>query len=277
MTTDRYAVIGHPVDHSLSPCIHAAFARQTGQDLVYDRIDAPPDGFAGAAEAFFRDGGLGLNVTVPFKADAFAWCAHATERARRAAAVNTLSRGADGTIAGDNTDGAGLVRDLETNLGCALAGRRILLIGAGGAACGVLGPLLAQRPSAVVIGNRTASRARELAAAFAADGPVSGCGFNELAGEGAFGVLINASAASLGGELPPLPEGILAPGGLAYDMMYGDKARPFLDWGRGAGAGTAVDGLGMLVEQAAESFRIWRGMRPATAPVLGRLRAGERP
>lgn len=269
---DRYAVIGHPVGHSLSPAIHARFAEQTGEALDYGRIDAPADGFAAAAARFFGDGGRGLNVTVPFKAEARAWCTHASARARRAGAVNTLTAAADG-VEGDNTDGVGLVRDLTENLGLTLAGARLLLIGAGGAARGVLGPLLAAGPAAIVIANRTAERASELAGAFASDGPVTGGGFDAIDGAGAFDVIINASAASLGGDLPPLPDGLLRGGGTVYDMMYGPAAGPFLDWGRRAGAATAVDGLGMLVEQAAESFGLWRGVHPRTAPVLAALRS----
>ncbi|MDZ7747462.1 MAG: shikimate dehydrogenase [Halofilum sp. (in: g-proteobacteria)] len=273
MPTDRYAVIGHPVDHSLSPTIHAAFASATGEDLVYDRIDAPPDGFAAAAEAFFADRGRGLNVTVPFKAEAFTWCTHASARALRAGVVNTLSAEAGGLVAGDNTDGIGLVRDLVDNVGLTLAGAHVLLVGAGGAARGVLGPLLGARPARVTIANRTATRAHELAAAFADAGDVTGSSFEALAGAGPFDLVINASAASLGGSVPPLPAGILRPGATVYDMMYGDRARPFLEWGRAAGATSALDGLGMLVEQAAESFLVWRRVRPETGPVLARLRA----
>lgn len=274
---DRYAVIGHPVEHSLSPEIHARFAEQVGAALEYCRIDAPEDGFAAAAARFFADGGRGLNVTVPFKSEARAWCTHASARADRAGAVNTLTTTADGDIEGDNTDGIGLVRDLTGNLGLTLSGARLLLVGAGGAARGVLGPLLAARPAAVVIANRTPERARELAAAFAPDGPVTGGGLDTLGEAGAFDLVVNASAASLGGGLPPLPDGVVRPGGAVYDMMYGPAAGPFLDWGRRAGAAIAVDGLGMLVEQAAESFRIWRGVHPRTAPVLAALRAGNRP
>jgi len=273
MPTDRYAVIGHPVDHSLSPDIHARFAAQTGEELVYGRIDAPEDGFAEAATAFFAEGGRGLNVTVPFKAQARAWCARASERAARAGVVNTLWREDGGRIAGDNTDGVGLVTDLTVNLGVSLADARVLLIGAGGAARGVLGPLLAAAPAAIVIANRTAGRATELAADFASDGPVTGGGFDELRDSAPFDVIVNASAASLGGAVPPVPDGVLRSHGTVYDMMYGDKARPFLDWGLAAHARLAVDGLGMLVEQAAESFAIWRGVRPDTGPVLATLRA----
>lgn len=274
---DRYAVIGHPVEHSLSPAIHARFAQQTGEALEYGRIDAPGDGFATAAARFFDEGGCGLNVTVPFKAEAGIWCTRASARARRAGAVNTLTATADGAVEGDNTDGVGLVRDLTDNLGLSLAGARVLLVGAGGAARGVLEPLLAAGPATLVIANRTPARAQELAAAFAPDGPVTGGGFDLLDDAGTFDLIINASAASLGGELPPLHAGLVGAGATVYDTMYGAAAAPFLDWGRRAGAASAVDGLGMLVEQAAESFRIWRGVAPRTAPVLAALRAAGAP
>lgn len=274
MPTDRYAVIGQPVDHSLSPAIHTRFAHQTGEDIEYGRIGPAADGFAEAATSFFAGGGRGLNVTVPFKAEAYAWCDRVSDRARRAGVVNTLALQANGWIMGDNTDGCGLIRDLTVNLDIGLAGARILLVGAGGAARGVLGPLLEETPAEVVIANRTATRADDLASAFAADGPVRGCGFEALTGEPAFDVVINASAASLGDAVPPIPPGAVARGGAAYDMMYGDKAEPFLAWGRDAGAATVADGLGMLVEQAAESFALWRGVRPETGAVLSSIRNG---
>jgi shikimate dehydrogenase len=273
MPSDRYAVIGHPVSHSLSPTIHARFARQTGEDLEYGRLEPAEDGFGEAATAFFADGGRGLNVTVPFKAEARTWCDRVSDRASRAGVVNTLTLQANGWVAGDNTDGIGLVRDLTVNLDLGLAGTRILLIGAGGAARGVLEPLLAETPADIVIANRTATRAEDLAGEFEADGPVRGCGFEALDHEPAFDVIINASAASLGGALPPIPAAVIARGGTVYDMMYGPKAEAFLAWGRDAGAATVADGLGMLVEQAAESFLIWRGIRPETATVLAALRA----
>lgn len=269
---DRYAVIGHPVEHSLSPRIHAAFADEVGAPMVYGRIDPGPDGFADAARAFFAEGGCGLNVTVPFKAEAHALCTHVAAHAARVGVVNTLYPDPAGSICGDNTDGVGLVRDLTANLGLDLAERRILLLGAGGAARGVLGALLAARPAAVVIANRTPARAVAVAAEFASDGPVHGCGF-DLAGTGSgHDLVINASAASLAGAVPPIDPAVLAPGATVYDMMYGPAAAAFLTWGREHGAARAVDGLGMLVEQAAESFRIWRGVAPTTAPVLAQLR-----
>lgn len=263
--TDRYAVFGHPIAHSKSPAIHAAFARQTGQDLRYEAILAPLDGFAASVDAFVAGGGRGANVTVPFKEEAFRLAARLSARAERAGAVNTLSF-VDGAILGDNTDGAGLVADLVRNLGRDLASARILLLGAGGAARGVVGPLLDRKPATLVIANRTAGRAEELACLF--DHNVVGCGFEAV--EGRFDLVVNATAASLAGELPPLPPDAFAPGALAYDMMYG-RDTPFLAFARERGAATA-DGLGMLVEQAAEAFFVWRGVRPDTAPVIAGLR-----
>jgi shikimate dehydrogenase len=261
----RYAVIGNPVAHSKSPWIHAEFARQTRQDLAYGLLEAPLDGFARAVDAFRAAGGSGLNVTLPFKGEACAYAARLTERARVAQAVNTL-RFESVEALGDNTDGIGLVTDLERNLGREIAGRRVLLLGAGGAARGVLQPLLERRPATLRIANRTAQRARDLARHF---GGASGGGFEALAGE-AFDLVINATSAGLAGEAPPLPPTVFAPGAFAYDMVYG-RDTPFLAMARASGA-AASDGLGMLVEQAAESFWLWRGVRPDTAPVLAALR-----
>jgi shikimate dehydrogenase len=264
--TDRYAVFGHPIAHSKSPLIHAAFARQTGQDMTYEAILAPKDGFGACVAVFIAAGGRGANVTVPFKEEAFRLADTLSPRAERAGAVNTLSFDA-GTIRGDNTDGAGLVADLTRNLGRDLAGRRILLLGAGGAARGVIEPLLEQRPAALVIANRTATRAQALADLFGRG--VVACGFDALGGT--FDLVVNATAASLAGELPPLPPTLFTAGSLAYDMMYG-RDTPFLAFARERGA-AAADGLGMLVEQAAEAFLAWRGVRPDTAPVIAGLRA----
>jgi len=264
--TDRYAVFGHPIAHSKSPAIHAAFARQTGQDLHYEAILAPLDGFSASIAAFMAAGGRGANVTVPFKEEAFRLARRLSARAERAGAVNTLSFGG-GEIFGDNTDGAGLVADLVRNRQRDPAGARILLLGAGGAARGVIEPLLDRKPAGLVVANRTPGRARELAGLF---GPgVAACGFGDL--EGRFDLVVNATAASLAGELPPLPADLFAPGALAYDMMYG-RDTPFLAFARTHGAATA-DGLGMLVEQAAEAFFVWRGVRPDPAPVIARLQA----
>lgn len=262
--TDRYAVFGNPIAHSKSPLIHAEFARQTHQDLTYAAMLAPLDAFAGAVRAFRAQGGKGANVTVPFKEQAFTFAERLSPRAEAAGAVNTLSFLEDGVV-GDNTDGIGLVHDLIHNLGFELAGKRILLLGAGGAARGVVLPLLEHHPAELFIANRTAARAGDLARRFACGGG----GFEDLAGR-SFDLIINATAASLAGEAPPLPEGIHAPGALAYDMMYG-RETPFLRSAHLAGARCA-DGLGMLVEQAAEAFFVWRGVRPATAPVIAMLR-----
>jgi len=270
---DRYAVIGHPIAHSKSPRIHAEFARQTGQALRYEALLAPLDGFAACVEAFRAGGGRGANVTVPFKLEAHALADRLSERAAAAGAVNTLSFDDDGTIRGDNTDGAGLVRDLTANLACPLRGRRLLLLGAGGAARGVILPLLDEAPASLTIANRTAEKALALAAAF--DGgasPVRGCGLDALAGQ-RFDLVINATAASLADRAPELPTGLYAAGALAYDMMYGKGDTPFMAAAAADGAAFRADGLGMLVEQAAESFRLWRGVEPDTAPVLAMLRA----
>lgn len=267
--TDLYCVFGHPVAHSKSPVIHGEFARLTGQQLRYEARLAPVDGFAAALQAFRDEGGLGCNVTVPFKEDAWRLAAVRSPRAEKAGAVNTLLWGKDGRLYGDNTDGVGLLRDLTDNARCPLAGRRVLLLGAGGAARGVIGPLLAAGPAALAIANRTADKAVTLAARFADEGPVTGMGYADVAGP--FDLVINATAASLAGDLPPLPPACLAPGALAYDMMYGAAPTVFLHWAANLGAQTR-DGLGMLVEQAAESFFLWRGVRPPTAPVLAGLR-----
>lgn len=270
---DRYAVIGHPIAHSKSPQIHAAFARQTAQDLGYEAILAPLDGFVATVQAFRAAGGRGMNVTVPFKLEAFALADRHTPRARAAGAVNTLAFDADG-ILGDNTDGAGLVRDLTVNLNCPLQGRRVLLLGAGGAARGAILPILDERPTALVMANRTVARAEELARVFAAeagDTQLSASSFAALAGQ-SFDVVINATAASLDDDVPPLPPGLYASGALAYDMMYGRGDTPFMTAARADGAARVADGLGMLVEQAAESFTLWRGVRPDSRAVLAELR-----
>ena len=266
---DRYVVIGNPVAHSLSPEIHARFARDTGESLVYERLLAAAGDFARTAYEFFASGGRGANVTLPFKTDAFAFAAQRTARAEEAGAVNTLLV-RDAIVLGDNTDGAGLVRDLTVNLQLGLAGRRVLLLGAGGAARGVLAPLLALAPAALVVANRTQERARELARRFADAGPVTGIGLDELGG--AFDLVVNATSSSTRGESLSLPAGLFAPGSTAYDMAYGPAARHFLDKARASGA-QAHDGLGMLVEQAAESFYLWRGKRPQTTGVIAELRA----
>lgn len=270
---DRYAVIGHPVSHSRSPFIHERFARQVGHRIAYTRIDATPDDFAAIVKAFFADGGKGLNVTLPHKQAAMPLMAELTPRAARAGAVNTIALRADGTLLGDNTDGLGLIRDLVYNQGIALAGRRVLLLGAGGAARGVVMPLLGLEPRELVIANRTAARAREIAEAFAdAGGTIRGCGFDALA-DGAYDIVINATATSLSGDSLPLPAGIVDTRTFCYDMGYGRDDTAFVRWARGRGCVRTAMGLGMLVEQAAESFYLWRGIRPDTAQVLSALKA----
>jgi shikimate dehydrogenase len=274
--SDRYAVIGNPIAHSKSPQIHAAFARQTGQQMEYSRLLAPVDGFRAAVGEFRTGGGRGLNVTLPFKLEAFDLADEVSQRAKDARAANFLAF-EPGRIRADNTDGAGLVADLTANLGISLEARRVLLLGAGGAAQGVLGPLLSRQPAILAIANRSVDRALRLAESVrhqpsAACTVVSGLGYGDLAGHH-FDLVINATSSSLQGEVPPLPAGIFAPGSLAYDMMYGKGPTPFLVFARAQGASRVADGLGMLVEQAAESFFLWRGVRPLTAPVIDLMRS----
>ena len=269
---DRYVVAGNPVEHSQSPFIHAEFARQTGQAMEYGRLLCPLGGFAGALRALAESGAKGCNITVPFKFDAFREGQRPTERARLAQAANVLRFDAEGWLA-DNTDGAGLIADIERNAGVVIAGQRVLLIGAGGAAAGVLGPLLAARPRALVVANRTLEKAQTLVerhAVVAGDtalraSTLGDCGIG-------FDIVLNASASSLHGTAVPVPHAVLAPGALALDMMYGAAAQPFLAWAARHGA-HGRNGLGMLVEQAAAAFELWRGVRPDTAPVLAALRA----
>lgn len=268
---DCYAVMGNPIAHSKSPQIHRLFAEQTGQRLGYDAILVAIDGFSDAVQRFAEAGGRGLNVTVPFKQEAWARADTLSERAQRAGAANTLSIAAHGRIEGDNTDGVGLVRDLLDNLEVDLGGRTILLLGAGGAARGVLAPLLQQQPSSLHIANRTVSRASDLCTAFSDLGPLSAGGFDALAGR-RFDVIINATAASLDDAVPALPEGVVDAQSACYDMMYARAPTAFMRYARECGCTHAYDGLGMLVEQAAESFRIWRGIVPDTAPVIAALR-----
>lgn len=269
---DRYAVFGHPVKHSQSPRIQAAFAAQTGQALSYEAIEAPLDGFEATLRAFLAAGGRGGNVTVPFKEQAFRLADRCDDLAAQAQAVNTLRVEPDGRLAGFNTDGIGLLRDLTQNLGVPLRGRRVLLLGAGGAAAGVIGPLLAAGVAELVIANRTAPRAQALAGRFAGRGPIH---TSELAAPGGgFDVVLNATAAGLGGQAPAVPVSVFGPGAVAYDLVYGPAAEAFLSLARRAGVTACNDGLGMLVEQAAEAFWLWRGVRPATAPVIAALRGG---
>jgi shikimate dehydrogenase len=271
---DRYGVIGHPVAHSKSPEIHAAFARQTGQTLVYERCLAPLDGFAATVQALRAQGFKGLNVTVPFKLDAAALADRLSERARAAGAVNTLLLSAAG-IEGDNTDGAGLVADIVDNAQVALGGRRVLLLGAGGAARGALLPLLNEGPAELVIANRNGATAAALAFHFGAHaahaGQVQACAMDAITG--AFDVIINATSASLAAAMPALPASAFKPGALALDMMYGKEPTLFMQFAASHGA-IARDGLGMLVGQAAEAFFLWRGVRPDARAVLAQMRAG---
>ncbi|MCL2657232.1 MAG: shikimate dehydrogenase [Betaproteobacteria bacterium] len=268
---DRYAVFGNPIAHSKSPFIHTRFAAQTGEAISYEALLAPLDGFAQAVAAFRTAGGRGANVTVPFKLEAFSLANRRSARAEAAGAANTLIFDDDG-IAADNTDGIGLVRDLAY-LGCELAGRRILLLGAGGAARGAILPLCEAVPAELVIANRTAEKAEALAQQFSPIAPgIAACGFDALAGR-SFDIVINATSASLSGAAPALPNSVYAPNAFAYDMMYGRDETAFLAAARAQGASRLADGLGMLVEQAAESFFLWRGKRPATEPVRQALRA----
>lgn len=268
---DRYAVMGNPVAHSKSPRIHALFAGQTNQQLSYEAILVEKDGFSTAVAHFLQHGGKGLNITVPFKEQAWALAATRSERAGRAGAVNTLILDKDGRHFGDNTDGVGLVRDLLQNHGSALKNKRLLLVGAGGAARGVIEPLLNEKPSLLVIANRTADKAVELARLFCDLGHTEGCGLSDVAGQ-SFDLIINATAASLAGQVPALPDSVVTPDSHCYDMMYADKPTAFMDWAQQLGAARCMDGLGMLVEQAAESFYLWRDVRPDTGAVIQALR-----
>ncbi|MBH5330314.1 shikimate dehydrogenase [Eikenella sp. S3360] len=269
MPAPRYAVFGNPVAHSRSPGIHQMFAAQEGTAIEYERILAEPGRFAESAAAFFAAGGLGANVTVPFKTDACAWADSLSARARAAGAANTLIKQPNGQIHADNTDGLGLVADIRRHFQVALAGKRILLIGAGGAARGVILPLLECRPASLTIANRTAAKARELAEAFGA----SAAEFAELPAAG-FDIAVNATSGSLSGQVPAIAAKVFAQCELAYDMAYGREPTAFMRFAQNAGAQRTADGLGMLVEQAAESYRLWRGFSPDTAPVLSALRAG---
>ncbi|MHA6888292.1 shikimate dehydrogenase [Ralstonia pseudosolanacearum] len=274
---DRYGVIGNPISHSKSPAIHAAFAQQTGQLMRYERIYAELIAFDETVFSFIREGGRGLNVTVPFKLDAYALATSLSLRAESAGAVNTLKFDGD-AIFGDNTDGVGLMRDITHNIGNPLAGERVLLLGAGGAARGILLPLLEHKPSRVFIANRTADRAITLVQRFEAAAKLHevemvGGGFDDLAVSDVFDVVINATAGSLQAQVPPIEPTVFGPNALAYDMMYGSQPTVFMQFAKRHGA-RAWDGLGMLVEQAAESFLVWRGMRPDTAPVLQAMREG---
>ncbi len=269
---DKYAVFGNPIKHSKSPQIHSAFAVQTRQQLTYRAHKVEIGKFADAARSFFDNGGKGLNITVPFKIDAFNFADELSGRARRAGAVNTLALQEDGSIYGDNTDGAGLVRDICDNLGWEIADKRVLLLGAGGAIRGILEPLIKHKPSHLLITNRTVEKAQQLARDFADLGDVSACSFEALHAN-QYDLIINGTSASMTGELPPLPSNALTDEGCCYDMMYSSKPTPFMRWGAENAAWACSDGLGMLVEQAAESFCIWRGVRPQTRPVIEAIRS----
>ena len=269
---DRYAVVGNPIAHSKSPAIHARFADQTKQSLCYVAQLVTEGEFKQAADIFFHAGGRGLNITVPFKLDAWAYADQQSARAKRAAAVNTLIKQEDGSVLGDNTDGCGLYRDITDNLGWEIAGKSVLVLGAGGAVRGVLEPLLAGNPKKIVVANRTVEKAQGLAEQFRDLGDIVGCGFADLNGE-PFDLVINGTSASLQGDLPPLPSGLFTENGCSYDMMYGAETTVFNQWAKEQGVTRIADGLGMLVEQAAESFRLWRGIKPETKAVISDLRA----
>ena len=268
---DRYAVFGNPVKHSKSPVIHTAFAAQCGQNMQYRAVRVELGGFADAARGFFAGGGAGLNITVPFKEEAFRFAERLTDRAMRAGAVNTLSRCEDGCIEGDNTDGIGLVRDIVANLGWRVQGRRLLILGAGGAARGVLEPLLRENPRELLIVNRTPERAEQLVHEFSDIAPLAGGGY-ALLGDRQFDLVVNATSASLAGELPDLPSSLLTEHSCCYDLVYGAEPTPFMRWAALHAAWAVADGLGMLVEQAAQSFYIWRRVRPETQSVIRQLR-----
>jgi len=268
---DKYAVFGNPIKHSKSPLIHGLFAEQCAQQMQYRAVRVELDGFALAAQRFFDSGGAGLNITVPFKQDAFRFAHRLSDRAMRAGAVNTLSRAEDGAIEGDNTDGIGLVRDMIANLGWAVQGLRVLVLGAGGAARGVLEPLLRERPRELLVVNRTPARASQLATEFSDIAPLEG-GAYDLIGERQFDLIINATSAGLSGEMPDLPSSLLTERSCCYDMVYGAEPTPFMRWSARHAAWAVADGLGMLVEQAAQSFYIWRLVRPETRPVINQLR-----
>jgi shikimate dehydrogenase len=266
--TDRYAVIGNPIAHSKSPQIHAMFAKQTGQGISYEAILAPLDGFAATVERLRKEGYKGCNVTVPFKFEALQLSTRLIGRAQVAQAVNTLKFEGD-TILGDNTDGFGLVRDITKNFGFDIEGKHVLLMGAGGAAYGVAQPLFDANASLAIV-NRTVEKAQQMIEAFGKQTQISACTYEHI-GNNQFDIVINATSSGLSDEMPALPPGIFAPGALAYDMMYG-RETPFMKFAREHGAAVVSDGLGMLVEQAAESFFLWRGVRPDTAPVIAALR-----
>lgn len=268
--TDSYAVFGNPIQHSKSPAIHRQFAEQTHQDMHYNKQLVNEGEFEQNAQDFFAQGGKGLNITVPFKLDAYQFAQKLTARAERAGAVNTLALLGDGTILGDNTDGIGMLHDMH-NLGWELEGKRILILGAGGAVRGVLQPLLEEHPAQIIIANRTLAKAEELARQFQDLGDIQARDFEQLAGD-RFNLVINGTSASLQGELPPLPDNLFAVNSYCYDMMYSAEPTIFLQWAKNQGAHQLADGLGMLVGQAAEAFYLWRHIRPEVIPVITALR-----
>lgn len=267
--TDRYALFGNPVAHSKSPLIHSTFARETKQDMSYELIEAPLDGFANAVADFRARGGRGMNVTMPFKLEAYELADELSKRARQAGAVNALSV-EGGRLLAENFDGVGLVNDIQRNLGYRMSGRHVLLMGAGGAARGAILPILESGPASLTVANRTIARAVSLGEQFGDTGPVEAGGYEDLGTRG-FNVVINATSASMRGELPPVPPTAFVAGCLAYELVYGKGLTPFLRLARDAGSACLADGVGMLVEQAAEAFEWWRGVRPATAPVIRAL------
>lgn len=268
--TDAYAVFGDPIAQSKSPYIHRQFAEQTGEDIAYTKQQVAEKDFERAADTFFANGGKGLNITAPDKLAAYGYAARLTPRARRAGAVNTLVRQADGTLLGDTTDGIGMVNDMH-NLGWEIAGKRVLILGAGGAVRGVLQPLLEQQPGSLTLANRTVHKAEQLAKGFADLGVIEPLGYEALSGR-QFDLVINGTSAGFSGELPPLPDELLAEGAACYDMMYAAEPTAFLQWVEAHGAAKLADGLGMLVGQAAESFYLWRQVRPEVVPVITALR-----
>jgi len=270
-TADKYAVIGYPVAHSWSPFIHGLFAKQTGHAITYSRLEVAPEALNERVVEFFAADGKGLNVTLPHKQAACLIARERTPRAEMAGAVNTLVL-RNNSVFGDNTDGAGLIADLTRNLAFALQGTRILVLGAGGAARGVLGPLLEADPEYLEIANRNDERAAELAHEFSTLGTVHGCGFDAIA-DSTFDLVLNATSASLQDTIPPIPPQVIGPTTLCYDMAYGRGDTAFTRWAKSAGAGRAETGWGMLVEQAAESFLLWRGVKPRTAPVIAAVKA----
>jgi shikimate dehydrogenase len=265
---DRYAVIGHPITHSLSPQIHTLFAKQTSEELQYEGIELPVTSFETRIWQLFKEGYCGFNVTMPFKSDAFDFVDEMTERAKRARAINTLKKMPDGRIFGDTTDGVGLISDLTENLGWKIKNQNILILGAGGAVRGVIEPILEADPASLVVANRTLKKVEELADEFPELTPST---FEEISGQ--FDIVINGTSASLSGQVPPLPDGVINAGTRCYDMMYGKNPTSFMTWAKEQGAIDCADGLGMLVGQAAESFSIWRGVRPETNPVIEQIRA----